>query len=110
MLSLRTSCDSFLSNIARRHRDFEKFLLEGSLGASSLALRHPAFSCEIKMDGERMLVHIKRGIVTMQVNASFVWLIVFANLTLYFFHDFHEFHRIVLTLHFDTEFVVIDEK
>lgn len=67
MLSLRTSPDTFLTKIAHRHKSFAETLPAGSSAKTSLALQHPAFMCEIKMDGERMLVHIKRGIVTMQV-------------------------------------------
>ena len=37
------------------------------INRSRLALQFPAFVCEVKLDGERILSHINRGIVTMQV-------------------------------------------
>ncbi|KAL3784062.1 hypothetical protein HJC23_013277 [Cyclotella cryptica] len=61
-----------LKDIAHRHRELDKVLPASSRAKSSLALNHPAFACEIKMDGERMLVHIKRGIVTMHTRRN-VW-------------------------------------
>eukprot|EP00804_Cyclotella_cryptica_P001192 CCRYP_017014-RA/>CCRYP_017014-RA protein AED:0.02 eAED:0.02 QI:1471/0.88/0.9/1/0.55/0.5/10/2775/629 len=54
MLSFRTSFDSFLKDIAHRHRELDKVLPASSRAKSSLALNHPAFACEIKMDGERI--------------------------------------------------------
>jgi ATP-dependent DNA ligase len=67
MLSHRTSFDSYLKEVAHRHHELDKVLPVNSPAKSSLALIHPAIACEIKMDGERMLVHVKRGIVTMHV-------------------------------------------
>lgn len=68
MLSHRTSFESYLKDIAHRHHELDKVLPATSPAKSSLALKHPAFACEIKMDGERMLVHIKRGQITMHVS------------------------------------------
>lgn len=70
MLSHRTSFESYLKDIAHRHHELDKVLPANAPAKSSLALRHPAFACEIKMDGERMLVHIERGEVTMHVRCS----------------------------------------
>ena len=93
MLSRRTSFQTFLKEIAHRHSHLDKALPAESPAKSCLAIKHPAFACEIKvcclariiiaflleppplthtypcctqMDGERDLVHIKRGIVTIQ--------------------------------------------
>lgn len=68
MLSHRTSFERYLKDIAYRHNELDKVLPANSPAKSSLALKHPAFICEIKMDGERMLVHIKRGEVMMHVS------------------------------------------
>lgn len=66
MLSRRTTFHTFLKEIAHRHSQLEKALPAESPAKSCLAIKHPAFACEIKMDGERDLIHIKRGIVTIQ--------------------------------------------
>jgi hypothetical protein len=72
MLSMRTSFDSFLVDITRRHKAYIDLLEKGDPLRSSLALKYPSFSCEIKMDGERILSHIKKGYVTIQTRNS-VW-------------------------------------
>lgn len=70
MLSVRTSFDGFLRDIALRHHNLDKVLLEGSPAKGCLALQHPALAVEIKMDGERQIVHISRGVVTMHVSSN----------------------------------------
>ena len=72
MLSLRTSFDTFLKEVADRHHKLDNILPDEAPSKSCLAIRHPAFACEIKMDGERHLVHIKRGEVTIQTRNN-VW-------------------------------------
>ena len=72
MLSRRTGFDTFLKEVAHRHNQLDKALPSDSPAKSCLAIRHPAFLSEIKMDGERMMVHIKRGVVTMQTRRG-VW-------------------------------------
>lgn len=72
MLSLRTSFDTFLKEVADRHHKLDKILPDEAPSKSCLAIRHPAFAVEIKMDGERMLVHINRGEVTIQTRNN-VW-------------------------------------
>lgn len=82
MLAHRTSFESAMTDIETRHRKFAKELSEeeedevSNKFANSLALRFPTFVCEVKLDGQRMLVHVKRGIVTMQTRNG-VW---FSNL------------------------------
>jgi len=72
MLSLKTSFDTFLKEVADRHHKLDNILPAEAPSKSCLAIRHPAFACEIKMDGERDLVHIKRGEVTIQTRNN-VW-------------------------------------
>ncbi|KAL7548623.1 hypothetical protein ACHAWF_011897 [Thalassiosira exigua] len=66
MLSKRTSFRTFLKDVAHRHGQLDKVLPAESPAKSCMAIKHPAFTCEIKMDGERDLIHIKRGVVTVQ--------------------------------------------
>ncbi len=61
MLSMRTSFDTFLVDIQKRHKTFTSILENVDPIKSCLAMKHPTFSCEIKMDGERILCHIKKG-------------------------------------------------
>mmetsp|Transcript_7253 Transcript_7253/g.11900 ORF Transcript_7253/g.11900 Transcript_7253/m.11900 type:complete len:1401 (+) Transcript_7253:1066-5268(+) len=72
MLSLRTSFETFLTEVADRHHKLDNILPDEASSKSCLAIRHPAFACEIKMDGERDLIHIKRGEVTIQTRNN-VW-------------------------------------
>jgi len=72
MLSLRTTCDTFMKDITTRHAKLDKALPADSHAKGCLAIQHPTFICEIKMDGERMLAHVKRGIVTIQTRNN-VW-------------------------------------
>ena len=72
MLSLKTTFHSFLTEIADRHHKLDDILPDEAPSKSCLALRHPTFACEIKMDGERSLCHIKRGKVTFQTRSA-VW-------------------------------------
>ena len=63
MLSQRTGFDRLLNDVSERHRNFaRKTDNEEYAKASlrSLAVRHPAFTIETKLDGERMLVHYFR--------------------------------------------------
>lgn len=72
MLSMRTSFDTFLIDIQKRHKSYISTLDKSDPLKSSLNLKHPAFSCEIKMDGERILCHMKKGTVKIQTRNS-VW-------------------------------------
>ena len=62
-LSSRTSFSNIMSEIGKHHKDFAKMLSEGIPGKESLAIKFPSFLIETKLDGERMIVHIKRGVV-----------------------------------------------
>ena len=68
MLSKRTSCKTLISDMERLHENLEEYLGDDVAVNSSLGVKFPAFICEVKLDGERMIVHVNRGIVTMQVN------------------------------------------
>jgi len=69
MLSMRTSFESFLSDIRKRHQAYTNALDKDDPIRRSLALKFPSFVSEIKLDGERILAHVKRGVVTMQVKS-----------------------------------------
>lgn len=56
-----------MSDITARHRNFALELTEGDVGANSMALKFPTFLCEVKLDGERIVAHVNRGVIKMQV-------------------------------------------
>jgi len=66
MFSVRTAFDRTLFDLSKRHREWlrDKGEQYPHVPPDSLAFKHPAFSIETKLDGERQLVHISRdGIV-----------------------------------------------
>jgi hypothetical protein len=71
MFSERTGFDRVLDDISKRHRAYLHDNEAGmkrfpSKDQQPLALLHPAFVIEPKMDGERMLVHVsKDGVIRM---------------------------------------------
>jgi len=68
MLSKRTSFSTAIHDMEFRHSDFRKEAPDSTIGLNSLAMRFPAFLCEEKLDGERMIIHVNRGNVSMQVS------------------------------------------
>lgn len=72
MLSLRTSFESILSDLQVRHGVYAELLNKNNPIKSCLALRFPAFTCEVKLDGERLLAHMHRGIVKVQVRLIYM--------------------------------------
>ena len=84
MLSQRSNHDMILGQIHRPHNEYlaglEQLEKQGQdelneeldipRQLNSLALRFPTFINEVKLDGERMLVHVKRGVVTIQTRQS----------------------------------------
>jgi len=68
----RTSFETFLYEVAQRHHQLDKILPKQSKAKGCLAITHPPFCAEVKMDGERHLVHVNRGIVTIQTKNN-VW-------------------------------------
>ena len=74
MLAKRTAYKEVLDDIFSPYESFRSKLdsnnnetLKLNL-SKSLTFRFPAFVCEVKSDGERMLAHINRGIVKFQVS------------------------------------------
>ena len=66
MKSDRTSFESCMADMSSRHLDvIQKKVPKDDPVRESLSLKFPAIISEVKLDGERMLVHIKRGQVTM---------------------------------------------
>jgi len=57
MLSRRTSFQTFLQELAQRHDQLDKALPAESPAKSCLAIKHPAFTCEIKVSC-RLLSHL----------------------------------------------------
>jgi hypothetical protein len=84
MLSSRGSYDIILGNLHKHHAEYlaglEQLEKQGQEGLNeeldiprqlhSLSLAFPAFINEVKLDGERMLIHVNRGNVTMQTRQS----------------------------------------
>lgn len=71
---MRTSFQSFLTDVQKRHRAYVDALDANDPLRRSLALMFPSFVSEVKLDGERILAHVKRGVVKLQVGrcAKFV--------------------------------------
>lgn len=70
MLSERTGFARVLDDISSRHRAYiqseEARRQAPNIGPDCLSFKHPAFSVEPKLDGERFLVHISRhGVIKM---------------------------------------------
>ena len=61
------SFKTFLVDIQKRHKAYSDSLDNDDPIRSCLSLKFPVFSCEVKVDGERILVHIKNGTVKLQV-------------------------------------------
>jgi len=79
MLSMRTSFASLLSDIQKRHQNYmytikddDNNTTNSSSLRKNLALKFPSFVAEIKLNRERHLAHVKRGIVKLQTRNS-VW-------------------------------------
>lgn len=73
MLSVRSSFESVMYDLSFRHAKFLKEWQGGDLlneASMTLACKFPTFCMEVKLDGERMIVHIKNGIVKMHSRNS----------------------------------------
>ena len=66
MLSLRTGFEKILSDLGQRHNAYADSLEKDDPLRSCLALKYPAFTCEVKLDGERLLSHMRKGVVKVQ--------------------------------------------
>jgi len=70
MLALKAHFSNALAELCRYHREhvkktFRKNDMEDEENIDYLPFQHPAIICEVKLDGERMVVHVQKGIVTM---------------------------------------------
>eukprot|EP00980_Cylindrotheca_fusiformis_P025864 scaffold14741_cov135-Cylindrotheca_fusiformis.AAC.14 len=61
MLSSKLTFEKGMTQISANHAEY----LKSSPGKDDLALKFPAICAEVKLDGERMLVHVEKGKVTM---------------------------------------------
>lgn len=70
MLSNRTNYEAALSDIHTRHQQYMEALPDEDPAnerlRNALALKFPTFINEVKLDGERMVFHVRRGVVTIQ--------------------------------------------
>jgi DNA ligase-4 len=64
MLALKVYFRNALAELARPHREYAKRNVEKQQ-RHLLSLKNPAFIAEVKLDGERMVVHVEQGKVTM---------------------------------------------
>ena len=69
---MKTSFENILTDLQKRHRAYTEVLDKDDPLRTCLALKFPAFTCEVKLDGERLLAHMKKGVVKVHVS-SFVW-------------------------------------
>ena len=72
MCSARTDFNTALTWISNRHRQYQEALVEQHHPSKhALALTHPAFTIETKLDGERQIVHFSRdGVVKIHTRNS----------------------------------------
>lgn len=65
-LALKVYFRDAMAELCRGHRAYaKKAFKDDPTKRNLLQLKNPAFICEVKLDGERMVVHVNRGIVTM---------------------------------------------
>jgi hypothetical protein len=66
MYSQRVHFRDAMAFLCRGHRAHaKKAFKDNPIKRNLLPIRNPAFICEVKLDGERMIIHVNRGIVTM---------------------------------------------
>jgi hypothetical protein len=73
MLSKRTSCPKVLEDMERLNEEFVFLEKQERYLKSLLPVKFPAFISEVKLDGERMIIHVQRGIVTMHVSPNYFY-------------------------------------
>lgn len=61
MLSSKLTFEKCMTQISANHTEY----LKASPGKDKLALKFPVVCAEVKLDGERMIVHVRNGKVTM---------------------------------------------
>lgn len=72
MLAQRTYFASALADLSNVHRDAMKGFHRDDPRRKLLPMKYPTFCAEIKLDGERIIAHVKQGIVTMHTRRA-VW-------------------------------------
>lgn len=66
MISVRSSFQKLMTQTHANHQEYlKKYYPPSTKSHRPLALQFPALSAEIKLDGERMVIHIQDGKVTM---------------------------------------------
>ena len=71
MISIRSSFEKLMTQTQAHHEvHLKKFYPSSSKTHRPLSLQFPAITAEIKLDGERMVVHINNGRVTMNTRNS----------------------------------------
>jgi ATP dependent DNA ligase domain len=71
MISVRSSFQKLMTQTQANHHEYlKKFYHPSTKTHRPLSLQFPALSAEIKLDGERMIVHIQDGRVTMNTRNS----------------------------------------
>jgi len=82
MLSKRTNCSHVLIDMERMKDEFVFCKEDDETKLKRLLpIQFPTFICEIKLDGERMIVHVRRGIVTMHVRLYNIYLYIVSLLS-----------------------------
>jgi ATP-dependent DNA ligase len=72
MLSKRSSCPTALDDMERLNEEFIYLEKQERHLKSLLPIKFPTFIAEVKLDGERMIVHVQRGEVTMHVSVNYL--------------------------------------
>lgn len=72
MLSNKVLFSTAMKDLTDVHRNAVKDFSKDNPKRSFLPIVHPCFIAEVKLDGERMVCHVKQGIVTMQTRKA-VW-------------------------------------
>ena len=71
MISIRSSFDKLMTQTQLHHEaHLKKFYPPSAKTHKPLSLQFPALTAEIKLDGERMIIHINNGRVTMNTRNS----------------------------------------
>lgn len=72
MLSNKVLFSTAMKDLTDVHRNAVKSFSQDNPRRSYLPIVHPCFIAEVKLDGERMVCHVKQGIITMQTRKA-VW-------------------------------------
>lgn len=70
MLSTKTTFATCIGDAQKNHAEFLKSCPSDAPVTAALALKFPALAVELKLDGERIVAHVKNEIVTLQTRNS----------------------------------------